>query len=293
MANKKEEQEQECFVIMPISDPKGYDVGHFKRVYEDIIIPACKKAGYKAIRGDEIEETDMIHLSILKKLVETPMVICDLSSRNPNVLFELGLRQAFDKPVVLIQEKGTERIFDISVFRAYDYCKELKYNEVLEDQEKISRMLKGTEDSYITGEGFNSIIKLLGLSQGAQIKSIDDPNQQLQLQLFQLSSQMDDISSELRNFRNNERNSTDFYNLKNSQNLETYKRENTFEMDLNEFYIYETSNNYLEALNVYQRMIKHPLQSNKAKEEIAKVRLKLKDLEEEYLKNKRAYDELK
>ena len=104
--------QQECFVIMPISDHDGYEKGHFRRVYEDIIIPACEKSDYKAVRADEVEETDIIHLSILKKIIEAPMAICDLSTRNPNVLFELGLRQAFDKPVVLIQEKGTERIFD-------------------------------------------------------------------------------------------------------------------------------------------------------------------------------------
>jgi hypothetical protein len=202
MATKKE---QECFVIMPISDHKDYEKGHFKRVYEDVIIPACEKANYIAVRADDVEETDMIHLSILKKLIEAPMAICDLSTRNPNVLFELGLRQAFDKPVVLIQETGTERIFDVSILRAYDYSKELKYKDVLNDQEAISRMLKGTEKGFVTGEGFNSVIKLLSLTQGAQIKTIDDPNEQFKMQLFQLSSQMDDISSELRSFRNNER----------------------------------------------------------------------------------------
>lgn len=193
--------QQECFVIMPISDHDDYEKGHFKRVYEDIIIPACEKSDYKAIRADEVEETDIIHLSILKKLVEAPMAICDLSTRNPNVLFELGLRQAFDKPVVLIQEKGTERIFDVSILRAYDYCKELRYNEVLKDQEEIAKMLKGTEKGFVTGQGFNSIVKLLSLTKAAHVQSIDDPNEQLKMQLFQLTSQVQDVSNELRSIR--------------------------------------------------------------------------------------------
>lgn len=192
--------QQECFVIMPISDHDGYEKGHFRRVYEDIIIPACEKSDYEAVRADEVEETDIIHLSILKKIIEAPMAICDLSTRNPNVLFELGLRQAFDKPVVLIQEKGTERIFDVSILRAYDYCKELKYKEVLEDQEAIAKMLKGTEKAFVTGEGFNSVIKLLSLSKGAQIKNIDDPIEQLKIQIYQLSSQIQDLSN---NFKKN------------------------------------------------------------------------------------------
>ncbi len=191
-------KKQDCFIIMPISDPDGYEPGHFKRVYEDIINPACEKAEFKAIRADDVEETDIIHINILKQIVEAPMAICDLSTRNPNVLFELGLRQAFDKPVVIIQEKGTERIFDVSILRAYGYCKELRYNEVLNDQESISKMLKGTEESCITGKGFNSVINLLSLAQSAKIKSIDDPNEQLKIQLYQLSVQMKDIRTELK-----------------------------------------------------------------------------------------------
>ncbi|WP_461631333.1 hypothetical protein [Labilibaculum euxinus] len=240
--------QQECFIIMPISDPKDYDKGHFKRVYEDIITPACDKADYKAVRADEVEETDIIHLSILKKLIEAPMAICDLSTRNPNVLFELGLRQAFDKPVVLIQEKGTERIFDVSILRAYDYCKELRYNDVLNDQEAISKMLKGTEKAFVTGEGFNSVIKLLSLSQSAQIKTIDDPNEQFKMQLFQMSSQMDDISSELRSFRNKEKS----YSSRYRSDKMILERKPNIEMFFDQFMKSYKMKDFEEMLKYYE-----------------------------------------
>ncbi len=279
MATKKE---QECFVIMPISDHKDYEKGHFKRVYEDVIIPACEKANYKAVRADDVEETDMIHLSILKKLIEAPMAICDLSTRNPNVLFELGLRQAFDKPVVLIQEKGTERIFDISILRAYDYCKELKYKDVLEDQEAISRMLRGTEKAFVTGEGFNSVIKLLSLTQGAQIKTIDDPNEQFKMQLFQLSSQMDDISSELRSFRNNERHRITQYDndkeiLFNKRN--TKKANNELALGYDEFLHYYNRDNYKEMMRVYGNIMEMPVRSSGEREIMNEIQMRIKEFE--------------
>ena len=72
-----------------------YEKGHFKHVYEDIIKPAVEKAGYVAIRADEVNATNLIHLDILKKLIDTPIAVCDLSTRNPNVLFELGIRQSY------------------------------------------------------------------------------------------------------------------------------------------------------------------------------------------------------
>lgn len=96
---------------MPISDVDSHDNGRFRRVFEDIISPACDESGYSPQLASDVKETNLIHLDILKKLIEAPIAICDLSTRNPNVLFELGIRQAFDKPVVLIQENGTEKIF--------------------------------------------------------------------------------------------------------------------------------------------------------------------------------------
>ena len=113
----KSEANPDCFIIMPISDPPGYEAGHFRHVYDDLIKPACKHLNYNPVRADDIAGTSLIHVDILKKIVESPIAICDLSSRNPNVLFELGIRQAFDKPVVLIQEVGTEKIFDIGILK--------------------------------------------------------------------------------------------------------------------------------------------------------------------------------
>jgi hypothetical protein len=98
-----------CFIVMPISDPDGYQPGHFQHVFEDLFVPACEKAGYQALRADQVRETNLIHLDVLQRILDSSMVLCDLSSRNPNVLFELGLRQAFDKPVALVQEVGPHR----------------------------------------------------------------------------------------------------------------------------------------------------------------------------------------
>jgi hypothetical protein len=154
----------ECFIIMPISDPEGYQSGHFGQVFADLIEPACISAGYKAIRADQVKETNLIHVDMLKRLLDAPMAICDLSSRNPNVLFELGVRQAFDKPVVLIQEEGTQRIFDISLLRIISYKSELKYREVLHDQKVIADSIKATAVAKPEAGSVNSLIQLLAIT---------------------------------------------------------------------------------------------------------------------------------
>jgi hypothetical protein len=166
-ANK--EPIEECFVIMPISDYEPYSPGHFLRVYEDIITPACRLAGFRAIRGDDVKQTNLIHLDILQKLIHTPMALCDLSSSNPNVMFELALRQAFDKPVVLIQEVGSKQIFDISPLRYTEYRKARIYHEVLEDQKKIAGAIRDTSSAFKKDLGINSIVKLLALTEPAKV----------------------------------------------------------------------------------------------------------------------------
>ena len=166
---------QKCFVIMPLSDPEGYIKGHFRRVYEDILVPACDLAGFAPIRADEVKQSNLIHLDIVQKLLDAPMAVCDLSSRNPNVLFELALRQAFDKPVALVQEVGTPPIFDISPFRYTEYHKERIYHEVLEDQKAISAAIRDTFQAYSSGSGVNSIVKLLALSKPASVPDIKAP----------------------------------------------------------------------------------------------------------------------
>ncbi|MFT2722376.1 hypothetical protein ACMT4L_20505 [Deinococcus sp. A31D244] len=163
---------QECFIIMPISDQPGYESGHFTRVYRDIIAPACDLAGLKPSRADEDTSTNIIQHGILIKLLNAPVAICDLSSRNPNVMFELGLRQAFDKPVIIIQDEQTPAIFDISMLRYTSYRSGLLYHQVVEDQIKIANSFKSTIKDAEEGKSTNSLMKLLSI-ESAVLRDVD------------------------------------------------------------------------------------------------------------------------
>ena len=185
-------ENKNCFVIMPIADCDGYEKGHFAHVYHDIIKPAIDKTEFTAIRADEVKETNFIHLDILKKLIDAPIAVCDLSTRNPNVLFELGIRQAFDKPVVLIQEKGTPKIFDIAPLRYLEYSKEMKYHEVLESQKSLQEAIEATKAAEGDSGNINSIVKLMALSSPAIIPNLDNSNKEV-LALDVMRSQMNDL----------------------------------------------------------------------------------------------------
>lgn len=197
----------ECFVMMPFSSPSGYCGDHFTRVYEDLIIPACDQAGMKPDRCDDSPAANLIHVNMIKRIINAPMAICDLSSRNPNVLFELGIRQAFDKPVCLIQEDGEQRIFDVAGINTITYRKERLYHQVIEDQQKICRGLKDTYESAQKGELINSLLKLASISPANL--PVDD-NRKRTPELSLIYTQLDMLMSEIRNLKDQTSNSLVF-----------------------------------------------------------------------------------
>jgi hypothetical protein len=147
--------------MMPSSNSDGYQPGHFKRVYEYIIKPACKSAGFAPVREEEINTTDHIVIDVLKKIIEADVAVCDLSSHNPNVLYQLGIRQAFNLPVTLIKDNKTARIFDIQGWREVQYDANMRIDKIEEAIPELAHALKTTHKD--AGKSINSIIQLLGI----------------------------------------------------------------------------------------------------------------------------------
>lgn len=163
----QEEELKRCFVIMPISDVDGYAPGHFDRVFKHIIEPACKHSGYEAIRADVTAKTNVIIVDILRNALNCEMAICDLSARNPNVFYELGFRQAFNKKTVLMIDNKTIRPFDISAIRSFEYDSSLRIDLVDKAIQDLSKALKETQS--MKEDETNSLLKLLSIESPAKL----------------------------------------------------------------------------------------------------------------------------
>lgn len=168
--NEKEHKVKTCFVIMPIADHPDYEKDHFNRVYEYLIKPACISAGYQPYRADDSKASHMIMFDILKKIMECDMAICDLSSKNANVFYELGLRQAFNKKTILITDGRDKAPFDIAGFRYVTYSPSLRVDTVKLEMSNIAEMLFETEN--MPEDDVNSIVKLLKI-QPARVDTIE------------------------------------------------------------------------------------------------------------------------
>ena len=104
-----------CFVMMPFANPIG---GYYATFYE----PAIKKAGLTPVRADtDIFATGKIIDQIWTGLKCAKVLVAELTGRNPNVLYELGLAHALHKPVVLISSNEADVPFDVRHVRVIYY----------------------------------------------------------------------------------------------------------------------------------------------------------------------------
>jgi tetratricopeptide (TPR) repeat protein len=118
-----------CFVLMPFGT-KVDDGGRlidFDRVYRDIIVPACQLAELDPIRADEEAAGGFIHKPMFERLMLCDYAVADLTTANPNVFYELGVRHGI-RPysTVVMFGKGMRLPFDLAPLRGLPYTLDAK-----------------------------------------------------------------------------------------------------------------------------------------------------------------------
>lgn len=109
-----------------------------------IVEEAVNEYGATIRMVSEKEDSGIIQKSIVQAIYDDELVICDVSCKNPNVLFELGMRLAFDKPVVIIYDGIGKYPFDITNIKYVSYPRSLDYCEIKEFKESLKKMIEKT-----------------------------------------------------------------------------------------------------------------------------------------------------
>lgn len=105
-----------CFVIMPFS-------GWFDDYYTTIYCPAISAAGLTPCRADDLYRPSTIVSDIWEYTCDAKLILADLSEKNPNVFYELGLAHALAKPAILLVETMDDVPFDLRALRILEYDK--------------------------------------------------------------------------------------------------------------------------------------------------------------------------
>ncbi len=107
-------ESKNCFVIAPIGETDSETRKRSDQVLKHIIRPAVETCGYKATRADEIDKPGIITSQVIQRVVGDPLVVADLTERNPNVFYELAVRHALRKPLIQLIRKGEQIPFDVA-----------------------------------------------------------------------------------------------------------------------------------------------------------------------------------
>ena len=151
-----------CFVIMPFGNPKvdAVQARKLELIYSQWIKPTVEAIQYsdgasiKCHRADKEERPEEIITHIIENLVVSDIVIADLSGRNPNVFYELGVRHAVNNKTILIAEDLDDIPFDLRGLRAIVYRYEPEHmlklknsleqaiREILKDPDRIDNPVR-------------------------------------------------------------------------------------------------------------------------------------------------------
>ena len=110
-----------CFVVSPIGG-EGTDIRkRADQVFKYIIEPVCQKCDFKAIRVDQLNQSDSITQTIIDQLAQAELVVADITGHNPNAFYEMGYRACTGKPMIHLKQKDEAIPFDIANIRTFEY----------------------------------------------------------------------------------------------------------------------------------------------------------------------------
>lgn len=122
---------QLCFVLMPFA-------AKFRPVYDEIIRPAVEAAGLRCERADEIRGASVITWDIWERINRSRLLVAELTDRNSNVFYELGLAHALSKDVILLTQAIDFVPFDLKALRC------LVYDTTADGMQRLDEALAAT-----------------------------------------------------------------------------------------------------------------------------------------------------
>lgn len=150
-----------CGVVMPISAIDGCTESHWSDVL-DILSESIDEAGFDSNIVSNADDVGIIHKRIIQNLYDNPVVVCDVSGKNPNVMFELGLRLAFDKPTIIVKDDKTSYSFDTSAIEHLEYPRDLRFTRIVEFKEKLTEKIRATYEKATTDANYTTFLKHFG-----------------------------------------------------------------------------------------------------------------------------------
>ena len=131
---------------MPISAMEGCSAEHWVEVKAIIseAIHAIADPSFVVRLVSDADDVGVIQKRIVQNVYASDIVVCDVSGKNPNVMFELGMRLAFDKPTVIVKDDKTDYSFDTGVIEHLGYPRDLRFGRMVAFKQALAEKVVAT-----------------------------------------------------------------------------------------------------------------------------------------------------
>jgi hypothetical protein len=103
---------ERAFIIMQVGASGSTERKRADEIYQYVVAPAVEDAGLEPYRSDLDLNPGAITPKMLSQLLGARVIIADLTGRNPNVFYELGIAHSFARPVISIADSASALPFD-------------------------------------------------------------------------------------------------------------------------------------------------------------------------------------
>lgn len=168
---KVEPKKPVCGLVMPISGIGDCPASHWEDV-KYILMDAVSMGGFECRLVSDDDSVGVIQDRIVNNVYGSEIIVCDVSHKNPNVMFELGLRLAFDKAVVIVKDDKTDYSFDTGIIEHIEYPRDLRFTKIEVFKRKLQDKVTSTYLSSLE-DGYSPFLKNFGQFRVSKIDNKD------------------------------------------------------------------------------------------------------------------------
>lgn len=180
------EKKIQCGLIMPISSIDGCSSDHWIEI-KSIISDAIGNISDLDIKVSLVSDSDdvgVIQKRIVQNIYDNDIIICDVSAKNPNVMFELGMRLAFDKPTIIIKDDKTGYSFDTNIIEHLEYPRDLRFTKIVTFKKALADKVLATYKSYKNDPEYTTFLKHFTTIKPKKLDEKEGSSQQVIIELL-------------------------------------------------------------------------------------------------------------
>lgn len=163
---EKNDLKQKCFFITPIGDPGTITRNRMDKILEKVLQGGLADLGYNCFRAKGSQAA--LTVEIIKSIIESHLIVADITDQNPNVFYELAFALTIGKPTCILQQKNI----------MFDNCKKLS-------KKTLKKLISGNSKVLVKNSEIIDTLQFLARENLIGKELIDEKGVQSISELFQ------------------------------------------------------------------------------------------------------------